>query len=76
MYFRATFVNKMLTIFLIGRYISNNIVCTRPLWNNLHQARPKSKDWKAKKKSKIKLKITKDLILLISGIFSCALELD
>lgn len=49
MYFRATFVNKMLTIFLIGRYISNNIVCTRPLWNNLHQARPKSKDWKAKK---------------------------
>lgn len=29
-----------------------------------------------KKKSKIKLKITKDLILLISGIFSCALKLD
>ena len=25
----------------------SNLLCTKGFWNNLHQVRPKSKDWKA-----------------------------
>jgi hypothetical protein len=38
---------EMILAYIVKTYISNLVRATR-FWNNLHQVRSKSKDWKAK----------------------------